>query len=163
MTGQEGEIVPFSTEEWQAAPQSAKWMWQTWLKFVDAYKPQFTGSEFTVWSNRHGYAGTADFSAHIFGWHVLVDIKTGKYPYPEVAMQLAAIANADFILGADGTESPIPHYDRYAVLHLRPRGARLHPVDKIPEAFQSFLALKQVFDWNINSAPYSILESPKVN
>jgi hypothetical protein len=150
-------------EEWQNAPQTAKWMWETWLKFVEHYKPEFTDSEFTVWSDEHGYAGTADFSAYLGKAHVLVDIKTGKAAYPEVAMQLAAIANADFILGDDGTETSNPHYGKYAVLHLRPRGARLHPVGNIEPAFRAFLGLKAVFDWNIGFAPKSILAAPKIN
>jgi hypothetical protein len=149
-----------------AAPNTARWMYETFLKFNAEYKPQYTATEFTVWSNRYGYAGTADWSAIInfggFDYHVLVDTKTGRAAYPEVAMQLAAIANADFVLDANGTESPVPEYNRFAVLH--PRGARLHPVVKIPEAFQAFLGLKAVFDWNVHCAPYSIIRDvPKVN
>ena len=117
------------------APQSARWMWQQWLKFKDYYKPEFTGSEFTVWSDGLGYAGTADFSCRINGMHILVDTKTGKRLYPEVAMQLAAIQYADFILEPDGSERALPQYDGYAGLHLRPRSATLYPVLKIPEAF----------------------------
>src|SRR5690242_17652249 len=146
-----------------AAPNTARWMYETFLKFNAKYQPQYTATEFTVWSNRYGYAGTADWSAIINGAHVLVDTKTGKAAYPEVAMQLAAISHADFVLDANGTESPVPEYNRFAVLHLRPRGARLHPVVKIPEAFQAFLGLKAVFDWNVRCAPYSILAAPKVN
>lgn len=157
-----GGIGP-PAEDVRAAHNTARWMYETWLKFVERYKPQFTGSEFTVWSNRYGYAGTGDFSAYINGRHVLVDIKTGKAAYAEVAMQLAAIARADFVLTPDGTESPVPQYDAYAVLHLRPRGARLHPVVNIEEAFQAFLGLKQVFDWNVRYAPYSVVAAPKVN
>jgi hypothetical protein len=49
------------------------------------------------------------------------------------------------------------------VLHLRPRGARLHPVDKLPEAFEAFLALKKVFEWNAYIAPQTIVQVAKVN
>lgn len=139
------------------APRSAKWMWERWgPEFIEVHKPEFTGAEFTVWSEKYGYAGTADFSAMMYGAHSLVDIKTGKRPYPEVAMQLAAIQNADFMLAPDGTESPIPRYDRYGVLHMRPRSCRLHPVYEIEAAFEGFLHLKGIFDWNIHYAPRSI-------
>ena len=145
------------------APQTARWMWQNWLKFKDYYKPEFTATEFTVWSDTHGYAGTADLGMRINGMHVLADTKTGKRAYPEVAMQLAAIQYADFILEPDGRERPVPEYDGYAVLHLRPRSATLHPVYKIPEAFQAFLALKAVFDWDVQHADSTIGFAPKVN
>jgi hypothetical protein len=49
------------------------------------------------------------------------------------------------------------------VLHLRPRGYRLHPVEKIPEAFECFLALKKVFDWELQHAPGTIAFAPKYN
>lgn len=148
--------------EIDAAVNTAKWMWQRFLAFDYHYKPEYTASEFTVWSNKYGYAGTADFSARLNGAHILVDAKTGKQPYPEVAMQLAAISHADFILSADGTESRLPAYDRYGVLHIRPRSFTFHPVVRIEEAFESFLALKTVFDWNINHAPASVCSAPQI-
>lgn len=148
----------------EAAPNTARWMFEHFVSdFHIPRQPQYTGTEFTVWSNRYGYAGTADFSAMLYGHHTLVDTKTGKQPYPEVAMQLAAIANADFVLAPDGTESRVPEYARYAVLHVRPRSAKLHPVFNIEEAFKAFLGLKAVFDWNINYAPRSIGYAPNVN
>lgn len=154
---------PPSDEEIHAAPNTARWMFESWFKFKDYYNPTFTGSEFTVWSDTHGYAGTADEGMRINGMHILADTKSGKAVYPEVAMQLAAIQYADFILTPDGREAPVPQYDGYAVLHLRPRSATLHPVYKIPEAFQAFLALKAVFDWDVQYAPEAIGFAPKVN
>jgi hypothetical protein len=160
LTGNEADLV--TAGEAASAVNTARWMYQSFLAFDKHYKPEYTASEFTVWSNRYGYAGTADFSMRLGGTHVLVDAKTGKQPYPEVAMQLAAIAKADFVLAADGTESRLPAYDGYAVLHVRPRSATLHPVYRIEEAFQSFLGLKAVFDWNVHSAPASIGFAPQI-
>jgi|SRR5579859_4757891 len=153
---------PPAIEEVRASPHTARWMFERFVSdFHNPRQPQYTATEFTVWSNRYGYAGTADFSAMLYGHHTLVDTKTGKAAYPEVAMQLAAIANADFVLAPDGTESRVPEYTRYAVLHVRPRSAKLHPVYNIEAAFECFLALKHVFDWNINYAPRSIGYAPK--
>jgi hypothetical protein len=149
-------------EEINAAPNTARWMFERFLAFDARHTPEYVASEFTVWSNQYGYAGTADFSMNLWGAHILVDAKTGKQPYPEVAMQLAAIAKADFVLSPDGTESRLPEYDRYGVLHIRPRSFTLHPVFKIEEAFESFLALKTVFDWNVHHAPASIGYAPQV-
>jgi hypothetical protein len=150
-------------EELKVANNTAKWMWQSFLKFAEKYRPTFTNSEFTVWSDKHGYAGTADLAMRINGAHVLADTKTGKNVYPETAMQLAALAHADVVLESDGTEQPIPSFDRYAVLHLRPRSAQLVPVDKIDAAFQCFLALKQAFDWKVQHADSTLGFSPKIN
>ena len=38
-------------------------MWRQFGGFLDKYKPQWVDSEFTVWSETHGYAGTADWAA----------------------------------------------------------------------------------------------------
>lgn len=153
---------PPSHDEVKAAPITAQRMFDRFRRFCVKYSPEFTNSEFTVWSNTFGYAGTADWSAVVAGNLVLADTKTGRQPYAEVAMQVAAIAKADFILSPEGAESPIPQYDRYAVLHLRPMSYTFHPIFKIDEAFQSFLALRQVFDWHYNSAPYSVGNAPKI-
>lgn len=148
----------------EAAPNTARWMFERFISdFHTPRQPRYTDAEFTVWSNKYGYAGTADFSAMLWGHHTLVDTKTGKATYPEVAMQLAAIAHADVVLAPDGTESRVPEYTRFGVLHVRPRSAKLHPVFNIEEAFQAFLGLKAVFDWNINYAPRSIGYLPNVN
>lgn len=152
-----------SHEEVAAAPQTAKWMWNSFLKFEDYYKPEYTASEFTVWSDTYGYAGTGDLGLRINGLHVLVDTKTGKGVYPEAGMQVAAIQKADFILHPDGRQEPIPRYDRYAVLHIRPRSATLLPVENIEEAFQAFVALKRVFDWNATTAQQTIGFAPKIS
>lgn len=142
---------------------TARHMWESFTKFVGHHSPEFTASEFTVWSNAHGYAGTGDLTMKINGWHILADTKTGERVYPETAMQLAALGNADVMLDTEGREMPVPKYDRYAILHLRPKSWTLYPVEKIDEAFECFLALKQVFDWNLHHAPASIALAPKHN
>lgn len=148
-------------EEVQEQPQTVRWMWDSFLKFNSHYKPEYTGSEFTVWSHEHSYAGTADLSFTLGGYHVLCDTKSGKRPYPDTAMQLAALAHADTIITEDG-EKPNPHYDRYAILSVRPRGVRLVPVFKIEEAWECFLALKVVFDWELNCEDSTLGDAPKV-
>jgi hypothetical protein len=149
----------------QNAPLQSCQMWRQVVGrngFIERYKPRIIESEFTVWSNAHGYAGTGDLAAWIGNSLVLIDHKTGNDVYPDVAMQLGALANADFILEPDGEERPIPEFERFAVLHIRPRGYRLIPVDHIPEAFQAFLGLKAVFDWVIGYEETTLLYAPKI-
>lgn len=152
-----------SHEEVTASHRSARDTWYSFIKFRDYYKPEFVASEFTVWSDTYGYAGTADLHMRIGGVSVLADAKTGTGIYPETGMQLAALANADFILTPDGQELPIPAFERFAILHLRPRSATLAPVQGIPEAFECFKALKIAFDWKVNHSESVIGFAPKVS
>lgn len=152
---------PPTHDEVKQANQTAQWMWANFIAFVQRYQPEFTGSEFTVWSNTHKYAGTMDLSFRVAGHHVLCDTKTGKGVWAETAMQLAAGANADLMFDDEGRESAIPGYDKFAVLHLRPRSYSLVPMENIPAAFEAFLALKRVFDWTLNEATETVGFAPK--
>ena len=62
-----------------------------------------------------------DWDAKINKTLVLADNKTGKSTYPDMGIQLAAGGKAEFILQPDGTQEAMPHYDRYGILHIRPR------------------------------------------
>lgn len=148
--------------EYAGAPLTARRMWRQFEGFRDHYKPAFLDAEFTVWSDKYGYAGTADWSADLAGMLVLADTKTGKAAYPEVGMQLAALANADFILSSDGTEVPMPKWDRCAVLHLRPTFSRLIPVDHVDSCFRAFLGLKASFDHDVANGDSVLQYAPKI-
>jgi hypothetical protein len=124
------------------------------INFMTTIRPQFIESEVTVWSRTYGYAGTADFIALIDGKTVLGDVKTGRNLYPEVGLQLSALANADFIIREDGTEEEIPTIDRMAALHVRPRSWNLNYVAKTDECFECFLAAKAVMEWQRKTAPH---------
>ena len=91
---------------------------------------------------KHGYAGTADFVAKINGVVVLGDVKTGRALYPEVGLQLSALAHADFIIREDGTEVPMPPIEKMAALHVRPKTWALVYLNKTDECFDAFLAAK---------------------
>src|SRR4029453_3802172 len=79
-------------------------------RFLADHTPGFLAAEQTVYSRRYGYAGTFDLLATLPGHGlVLVDVKTGNRVYPEVCLQLAAYAPADFIGQPDPiTEQPLP-------------------------------------------------------
>lgn len=157
-----GVPADVTAAEVATAPKTARDMWRQFTGFVERYQPEFRMSEFTVWSDTYGYAGTADWCADLSGTLVLADTKTGKQVYPDTGMQLAALAKADYILDPDGTERPLPSFDRFAVLHLRPTYARLIPVTKIDECFEQFLGLKRVFDFDVAHADTVMGYSPKI-
>ncbi len=81
------------------------------------------------------YAGTfdrIDTISHFEGC-LVADIKSGKAVYPEVALQLAAYANAEWFLEPDGTiGGPMPadlRKDVALVIHLTETKCQLIPVD----------------------------------
>jgi hypothetical protein len=97
--------------------------------------------------SHHGYAGTLDAIVRIAGETWLLDYKTSKGVYPETALQLAAYANADFIgRPGDPIRYGIPVIEQYGVVHIRPEGAELVPMD-VGGAFEAFLAAKRLTDW----------------
>jgi hypothetical protein len=116
--------------------------------FLDTFQPTYLHLEQTVWSETHGYAGSFDAIAIIHGETIIIDNKTTRSGvHAEVALQMAAYANADFIITADGDQLPLPKLDGAAVLHLRPEGWNLVPVAITDEVFQVFLNLIPVLNW----------------
>lgn len=137
--------------------------------FLAKYRPTFHHLETTVWSHRYGYAGSFDALATIhhddFGTDpvtLILDNKTTRSGvHAEVAIQLAAYANADVILHPDGTEEPMPHIDGGGVVWLRPDEWGFYPIaihGGLPveglegtdtlSPFDIFLALRRVMFWD---------------
>jgi hypothetical protein len=81
------------------------------MEFLVDEEPEVYWSESTVYSRAHGYAGTADLLCRmrVGGTlkNVVLDVKTSKSIYDEVALQLCAYARADFVGQDDGTEAPL--------------------------------------------------------
>ncbi len=113
--------------------------------FFNIMHPDVLFSEVNVYSRKHGYAGTSDLIAEIGGDVWLVDWKTSKAVYPDMALQLAAYANAEFIL-EEGKEIDIPKIDKTAVVLLKADGT--FQWTPLFGDFEVFLALRKVWDWN---------------
>jgi hypothetical protein len=114
--------------------------------FLDVCQPEYHFLEETVWSDSHGYAGSFDAFATIFGEKVWVDNKTTRSGvHEEVGIQLAAYRYADHIIREDGGRVPMPQADGGAVLHVRPEGWKLVPVRADEQMFEVFLHLREVF------------------
>lgn len=111
------------------------------------FQPRWLASEQTVFNLTHGYAGTLDVLCDLDGLTTLLDIKTGRNVHPEVALQLAAYANAEFIGTPDGRQHPLPKVEAAAVLHLRPEGYVLRAVRCDAEVFAVFLAALTINSW----------------
>ncbi|QNO12688.1 exonuclease [Arthrobacter phage Snek] len=115
-------------------------------EFLKVAQPEYHFMEETVWSDKHGYAGSFDAFASIGGERLWMDNKTTRSGiHEEVGIQLAAYRFADSIIRADGGRVPMPEADGGAVLHVRPEGWKLVPVRCDEELFDIFLHLREVF------------------
>ena len=131
---------------------------EAYKRFLADYAPDFKSLERMVFSEKHGYGGTFDSIAVIAGSTYLIDTKTSKSVYEETAMQLAALANADWCgLPGDPKKYRIPKVTRYAVLHIRPdqyaRGYRLIEFRVTDADFDAFLACLRLTSWKRESKP----------
>lgn len=120
------------------------------VRWVDDYNPEFLAAEATVFNRTQAYAGTLDTIIRIYldgqPLVLLVDFKTGKDIYPEVALQLAPYARAEFIGHPDGvTELPMIPVDAGAFLHLTPKGYRFQLVRIDQPIFDAFAYAREVY------------------
>jgi hypothetical protein len=132
------------------------------LEFLAAVHPELVRAEDIAWSDTHQYAGSFDAILRVWlaedgtptpdrsGTPVLlmVDWKTSKDTHAEVAIQLAAYANADYITDAEGNRTPMPEFDGGAVLHITESQWAFIPVRIEADVFELFLTLRKVFEWD---------------
>lgn len=149
-----GSLIHATTEAHALGKPMPKWpkiaepQMAAFLKFLDDCKPEYLASEASVYNRSERYAGTLDAIAKIDGRTYLIDTKTGKGVYPEVALQLAAYRYAEFIGLPDGDERAMYDVDDCACLHLPKEGGyQLLQVRADEEVFQSFLYVREVFRW----------------
>lgn len=131
-------------------------------EFLKAVNPELVRAEDVAWSDTHGYAGSFDVVMRI--WldengnptpdrsgvpHLIMgDWKTSKATYPDVALQMSAYMNADFIIDPDGNTEPMPEFDGAAVLHITDETWAFKPVVTDAAVFAQFLHLRATFDWD---------------
>lgn len=138
--------------------------------FLEDFGPEIEMTEATVYSPRESYAGTLDAIMTIGGRRLLIDFKTGKAIYPDVALQLAAYAHAEYVLLDDGTSVDMLPVDGAAALHLREydpalapdRGYSLIPVAIGPAAWDAFRFCREVMRW-MEDTSKGVLSQPISN
>lgn len=120
-----------------------------WRDFNEAMNPEYLYIEETVWSEKYGYAGSFDAIVVIDGETIILDNKTTRSGvHAEVALQMTAYKNADYILRSDGSKVDLPDITGAAVLHLRPEHTSLVPVHTSDALMDVFVALLQVHKWD---------------
>ncbi len=123
-----------------------------WEKTRDAFQIQILAVETTLVNTKLGYAGTADrivIVPSVSQEPIVLDIKSGKSIYPDVALQCSALANCDKILYDDGRLEPIPwalNTDVGLAAHVRARSCQLIPLD-LQKAWPIFKPLPQIALW----------------
>lgn len=117
------------------------------LKFLDHFDPLILATETTVYSRKHSYAGTLDMLAEVSGRGcAVIDFKTSKDAYPDMGLQLAAYANADFMV-VDEKEKKLPKVDLGIIVILKPHGGyKAQPFNDLNRHFEAFLAAKQIWE-----------------
>lgn len=122
-------------------------------QIIEWLKPEVLHLEASIFNTTKGFAGTCDLIAKIDGETWLMDWKSSKDVYPDMGLQLAAYANGELILRPDGSETPIPKIDRYAIAHVPKEGkASVVMIDVTDEDFKGFCAALEIFEWRTNRA-----------
>lgn len=119
---------------------------ESYARFCERWDVRALHVEAAVWNVRHGYAGTLDLIADLADGHRwLVDLKTSKSVWGDMALQQAAYRYSEWLQGDDDPEPiPMPKVDAVGIVHVRADDADLVPLTAGPDEFRSFLYIAQV-------------------
>ena len=119
-----------------------------YMDFIEEHVEEMVERERTVFNVTDGYAGTLDMIVRLTDGRLMVgDIKTGNRIYPEVALQLAAYARAEYMVKGDASVK-FPHgIDGAFVLQLRPRSWKYQEVAIDRPVYEAFLAARELWEW----------------
>lgn len=109
--------------------------------FIETHSPEPIASEIEVYSDTHGYAGTADLICKMNGLTWLLDVKTNQHGniYSEVVLQLRAYQEAIHELG-------LAKIDRTGVVVCDADGG--FTFRETHADLEDFLHVKKVFEWS---------------
>lgn len=114
------------------------------VDFLETVQPVFHHVEATVWNSTYSYAGSFDSVTEIEGKVVLADNKTTRSGvHDSTAWQTAAYRFAEVLLEDTGRMTPMPATDGGIVIHVRPEGWAVYPVDAGEESFAEFLTMRE--------------------
>lgn len=124
---------------------------ESYIRFVEEWRPVEQLAEAIVVNRRFGYMGTLDMIGALTAvgdetW--LVDYKTTRSGvFDENALQIAGYRFCETYIGAGGIERPLPKVDRTAVLWIRADGYDLVPVEAGLDEFRVFLYALGIAKW----------------
>jgi hypothetical protein len=139
-------------------PEALSGYERSFRQWIEDFHPIILATEATVINRTQAYAGTLDTVVKIdLGprgmSNVIIDYKSGNRIYPEVALQLAALARGEFIAHPLGRiELPMPRIDHGAVLHLTPNGYDFKLVRIDQAIFEAFQFAREVYRFRKETA-----------
>lgn len=118
----------------------------SFVSWFNEVKPKVICWEKTLFSDKHGYAGTADLFCLIDGEPWIIDFKTGQYVWPEYKLQVSAyvetVSNGENHIEGLGDVSNL----KAAVLQVGyRRNKNGWKFTEIENKFNLFLAAKQIW------------------
>lgn len=129
-------------------PKEAPYIEAFHRDILEVYRPEVLHVEYLVFSEKHRYGGTADAAWRIDGDTCLVDFKSGKKVTGLMKLQLAGLHWADFFgRPGDPQKYRIPQATKFAIVHIRPDGARLVWMDVTEADFEVFLLCRRLYDY----------------
>lgn len=162
------------SEEQEALPKVRQY--RRWI--AEAH-PEFVGVEQMCVSFTEAYAGTADIWCRLYTDQLnmieledgrvvdgpelwLLDAKTGKGTYPDMALQLAGLNGAEWWGWPDrDTLEPAPKADRFGILHLQDDDYKFIEYEVTDAEYQTFLAIKKAHEWTQGRAKEVVLGTAK--
>jgi len=145
--------VSFGQVACQLLPEQVPPYIYAFSSFLSKYRPEFLLVEAMVVNLTHRYAGTFDIAAKMAPYGMegggkriaLIDVKTGKAKASQ-RLQLAGYAAGEFIgYPGDPEKHPIPRFQDYYILLLRPDGYELVQQDVTRADRAHFLNLVKTY------------------
>lgn len=139
---------PNTQQEEELTADEARYV-MSFVEWKNRVKPEFLAWDRTIYSEKHGYAGTLDFIARIDGEIYLVDIKTSKVITTEYTMQISAYKQAIVNLENDlGLEQSLGDM-KLAILQLGTKPLKTMPEEyrwkEVEDNFELFLATRKIW------------------
>lgn len=118
------------------------------INFFQEHQPTPVLVEHTVFNADIGYAGSFDLVCKLAAFDnmtTILDYKTSKAVYPDVAAQLAAYANGTEYIDENGTPQPMPVIERGVVVRLAVDGTYEVVECDIAAGWNYFKAVRAVY------------------
>jgi hypothetical protein len=132
---------------------------KAFLDFKEQFKPKLLHNEATVYNATFKFAGTCDRIYQMGDKTVLLDIKTSKAYYPDMALQLSAYQHAEFFYDKDTKVStPMIKIDELAILLLAEDGTFSY--HQAPDKFKLFLYAFEIYKY-LNPEKMELLSTNK--
>jgi hypothetical protein len=136
------------------------------IAFFKEHQPEPVLVEATVFDSEVGFAGSFDMVCKLpaFGdGLVILDYKTSKAIYPEVAAQLAAYAHAEQYVTDDNTVHAMPNIERGVAVRFAANGEYEVIECDIDEGWRYFQQVRKVYDINTKGFLLGRVQPPVVD